>query len=233
MVFIKTLISCSAGSDITGWSWDEKRVTESQNGNSLPGSPAPLLTYCTNVWCSESLEIACLVFTCSAGFLVLEKEAQGIVSEILDPLCARRIDHWQELFVHAKLNWAATPWAAFGGDGCNSTRVGSYTSYSEAHLYLEMKNVKGISIHQSYHLYRSGLLLSWPLSIGPQSRGSTKQAWSMKVNQERCGSSKLISGLCQWPPSPTTHFLLWTQSKPSYFGFAGVCRRKILGTVTE
>lgn len=150
-----------------------------------------------------SLGRACLVFTCSTGFLlILEKEAPGAISEILDLLCAGRIDHWQELFAHAKLNWAATPWAAFRGDCCNSTGMGSYTNYSETFLYLEMKNVKGISF---IHLYRGGRLASWLLGMGPRPRGSTKQAWTIELNHERFYRSKVISGLYQWPSSPAIH----------------------------
>lgn len=87
---------------------------------------------------------ACLVFSCTAAFLYLETEAQEVISEPLDPLCARRIDHWQEIFVHAKLNWAATPRAAFKGGCCISTGIRGYTKYSKAFLYLEVENVKGI-----------------------------------------------------------------------------------------
>lgn len=43
------------------------------------------------------------------GFLFLEIEAQGIISEELDPLSAKRIDRLQEAFAHSKLNSAVIP----------------------------------------------------------------------------------------------------------------------------
>lgn len=59
---------------------DEKKAPLCQNTNSVRGSPAPLLTCWGSVVFWEAWEHMSGVF-CSTGFLVLETEAQGVISE--------------------------------------------------------------------------------------------------------------------------------------------------------
>lgn len=160
----------------------------------------------------------------------------GSYSEILDPLRARRIDYWQELFVQAKLNWAATPWAAFWGDCCNSTGMWSDTNYSEAFLYLEMKNVKGIFLSLNVSTC-AAVTCSWAGSLVNESNPEAAQGkpGPMKLNPEWLYSSKVISGLCQWPPNPTTHThdLAMITKQSFLFWFCWCLWKENLGTVNE
>lgn len=92
---------------------DEKKAPLCQNTNSVPGSPAPLLTCWGSVVFWEAREHMSGVFLLH-WLPCLRDRSTGSYFWILDPLCARRRDHWQEIFGHAKLN-------SSGGNCCIST----------------------------------------------------------------------------------------------------------------
>lgn len=221
---------------------DEKKALLCQNTNSVPGSPAPLLTCWGSMVLWEAREHMSGVFLLH-WLPCLRDRSTGSFFWILDPLCARRRDHWQELFGHAKLNWAATPQAAFGGDCYISTGMRGYTKYSKAFFFFFFVSRSGewqrhLSFIQCYYLSCSNLRVNWLLGYEPNPKAAEKfhnckpspslgfQVKPTRMILQLKSNLQVMPATSQLNSMYILYLLLWSQSKPSRLGYVGVPGRK-------